>query len=152
MPASTEEIMARERFAMEEAYCKGNLAPLDEVFIQDVIFHIVSFADFKGLDLFKHNATVMHEAFSNMKWEWDEVIIEGDTAVQRYTLSMKHTGEHPLFPIPPTRKVMTAKGCVVYHLDNGKIVEFFEFSDILGFYQQLGIVPPMRKKQGNIPS
>ena len=35
------------------------------------------------------------------------------------------------------------KGCIAVHLAGGKIVEEFEYSDYLGFLQQLGVVPPL---------
>lgn len=45
--------------------------------------------------------------------------------------------------IPPTGKEVTLKGCIVVHVRDGKIVEEFEYSDYLGFLQQLGVVPPL---------
>jgi hypothetical protein len=47
----------------------------------------------------------------------------------------------PALPIPPTGKEVTLVGCVVVQIVDGKIVEEFEYSDYLGFLQQLGVVP-----------
>jgi predicted ester cyclase len=146
MPKSTKEIMARERWATEEAFVKGNMDALDEVFAPDAVFHVLPLPDFKGLKAFKQFATALGQGFTAPRWNWDEVIIEGNTAVQRYTVRMKQTGTNPMFPVPPTGKELVIKGCVVYHLKNGKVVEFFEHSDFMGLLQQLGIVPPMGKQ------
>jgi predicted ester cyclase len=72
---------------------------------------------------------------------WDEVISEGNTAVHRYTIRGNHTGRLPEVPAPPTGKEIVMKGCVVYHLKNGKIFEFIEYFDWLGMMQQLGAIP-----------
>ena len=44
-------------------------------------------------------------------------------------------------PIPPSGKEVTLVGCVVVRVEDGKILEEFEYADYLGFLQQLGIVP-----------
>jgi hypothetical protein len=33
--------------------------------------------------------------------------------------------------------------CVVVHIEDGKIVQEFEYADFVGFLQQLGVVPPL---------
>ena len=58
-------------------------------------------------------------------------------------MRMKHTGVSPSLPIPPTGKDLTLQGCVVVHIREGKVVEEFEYSDYLGYLQQLGVVPPL---------
>lgn len=135
--------MERERWSTEEAFIRGNLDALDEVFALDAVFHSTPFPDYKGLEVFKQNAAVTSQGFTDIRWNWDEVIIEGNTAVQRYTVRMKHTGENPAIPVPPTGKELVLEGCTVYHVKNGKIIEFIEYADYLGLFQQLGIVPPM---------
>jgi predicted ester cyclase len=141
-----KEIMERERWATEEAFIKGNFNAMDEeVFDPDVVFHIPPFPDIKGLETFKKFCLVARQLCTDIRWIWDEVIIEGNTAVQRFTLRGKHTGTTPVYSVPPTGKEVVLKGCAFYHLKNGKIVEFFEYSDYLGFFQQLGIIPPTRQ-------
>ena len=53
----------------------------------------------------------------------------------------KHTGSDPKFPTPPTGKEVVIEGCAFYCVKNGKIVEFIEYSNYLGFFQQLGVIP-----------
>lgn len=54
------------------------------------------------------------------------MVAEGDTIAYRYTMTMKHTGQSPTLPIPPTGKEVTLKGCIVVHVRDGKIVEEFD--------------------------
>jgi hypothetical protein len=36
-----------------------------------------------------------------------------------------------------------SQGCIVVHVQDGLIVEEFEYSDYLGFLQPMGVVPPL---------
>jgi len=65
--------------------------------------------------------------------------------MQRFTLRGKHKGATPMFTREPTGKDVVLEGCAIYHLKNDKIVEFMEYSDYLGLFQQLGIVPPIEQ-------
>jgi predicted ester cyclase len=143
---SVKEIMAKERQATEDAFIRGNLNALDEVFASDTVFHSPPLLDFKGLEAFKQGIAGFRQAFTDIRWNWDEIISEGNTAVQRCTMRAKHTGTLPEIPVPPTDKELVMKSCVVYHLKNGKILEFIEYFDWLGLFQQLGIIPPMGRK------
>ncbi len=143
---SIKEIMAKERRATEEAFIKGNLNFLDEVFAPDAGFHSPPVLDINGLEAFKQSITGFRQAFTDIRWNWDEVISEGNTAAHRYTIRARHTGENPMFPVQPTGKELVMKGFVVYHLKNGKIFEFIEYFDWLGLFQQIGVIPPMSQR------
>jgi len=142
---SIKEIMEKERWATEEVFLKKNYNAMDEaeVFDQNAIFHVPPFPDIKGLESFKQVLMTAHQNFSNIRFNWDEVVIEGNTAVQRFTLRAKHTGTSEMIPAPHTGKEVVLKGCAFYHIKNGKIVEFIEHSDYLGLFQQVGIIPPI---------
>lgn len=140
---STKEIMAKERRATEDAFIRGKLNGMDEVFAADAVFHSPPLLDIKGLEAFKQAIAGFRQAFTDIHWNWDEVIAAGNSAVHRYTMRVRHTGAHPMFPVSPTGKELVLNGCVVYHLKNGKIFEFIEYLDWLGLFQQLGVVPSM---------
>ena len=142
-----QEIMERERWETEEFFVKGNINVFDEseVFDKDTVFHIPPFPDMKGIEAFKQYCLRAHQLLTDIRWNWDEVIIEGNTAVQRFTLRGKHTGIDPKIPTSPTGKEVVVEGCAFYHVKNGKIVEFIEYSNYLGLFQQLGVIPPMEQ-------
>jgi predicted ester cyclase len=137
-----EDIMAKERQAAEEALFKGDVDSLGEVFANDAMFHIYPSTEYKGFDTFKQGIRDGLRAWQWVGIDWKEVICEGNTAVQRYAFHMKHIGTTRMFSVPPTGKEVVVEGCAVYHVNNGKIVEFFEYTDYLGLYQQLGVIPP----------
>lgn len=139
------EIMEKERWATEEGFLKGNFSAFDEagVFDPNMVCRIPPFPDMQGLNAFKGFCMGMGQLLTDIRWKWNEVIIEGNTAVQRFTVRGKHTGTIPMFSVQPTGKEVVVEGCAIYHVKNGKIVEFIEFSNYLGAFQQLGIIPPV---------
>ena len=50
---SLKEFKAKYRWAVEEAYYKGNVDALDKLYVPDVIIHQPPFSDIKGLGAYK---------------------------------------------------------------------------------------------------
>jgi steroid delta-isomerase-like uncharacterized protein len=140
---SLEAMKGKIRWSGEQAWLKGNLDALDEVYAPDYVWHRPPFPDLVGLDGVKASMTDMRSAYSELRISYVEMVGEGDTIAYRYTWQGKHTGQSPSLPIPPTGKEVILVGCIVVHVVDGKIVEEFEYSDYLGFLQQLGVVPPL---------
>ncbi len=124
----------------EEAWCKGNLDALDEAFAPDVIWHAPPFPDLKGLEAYKQHILAARQAFTDIQFDWEEMVGEGNTIACRYTMRMKHTGVVSKFPAPPTGKELALRGSTFLHLKKGKVVEQFDYNDYLGLAQQLGLV------------
>ncbi len=61
----------------------------------------------------------------------------------RWTVRGTHKGE--LGGIPPTGKQVTVTGITISRIADGKTVESWWNSDDLGFWQQLGVIPPMEQ-------
>jgi steroid delta-isomerase-like uncharacterized protein len=129
--------------AGREAWLEGNLDALDEVYAENYVWHRPPFPDASGLASVKESISSMREAYSDLQFSYDEMVAEDDSIAYRYTMHGRHTGQSPSLPIPPTGKEVMLTGTVVVHIVDGKIVEEFEFSDYLGFLQQLGVVPPL---------
>jgi steroid delta-isomerase-like uncharacterized protein len=140
---SQEELKKKIIWAGKEAWLKGNLDALDEVYADDYIWHRPPLPDISGLGAVKESMRDMRETYSDLQISYDEVIAEGDSVAYRYTWRGHHTGQSSTLPIPPTGKEVTLVGTVVVHVEDGKIVEEFELSDYLGFLQQLGVVPEL---------
>jgi steroid delta-isomerase-like uncharacterized protein len=140
---SLEELKTRIRWAGEEAWLKGNLDAFDEVYAPDYVWHRPPFPDAKGLEAIKESIAGMRTAYSDIQIAYEEMVGEGDSIAYRYSMQARHTGESPTLRIPPTGKEVTLRGCVVVHVADGRIVEEFEYSDYLGFLQQLSVVPPL---------
>ena len=136
-----KELAAKDTKIMTEAFVKGNMERFDETHAKDVISHMPPFPDVKGGEAYKQFITEMHQAFTITQVSWDETITQGNTIAHRFTMRMKHTGEYPAIPVPPTGKEVVITGGAFLHVKDGKIAEVFQYGDWLGMMQQLGAVP-----------
>lgn len=68
-----------------------------------------------------------------------EQLEDGNKVVTRVYWGGTHTGD--LMGIPPTGRTFQSEAIFIDTIENGKIVERREVSDMLGMMQQLGLVP-----------
>jgi predicted ester cyclase len=132
----------------DEVWNKGNVNALDEIADPDIVCHQPPGPDINGLAAYKQHMAGLRRAFSSFEFTFHEHIIEGDTDAVRYTMRGVHTGQLPDMPIPPTGKQVTMTGLSMVRMENGKAVEQWNYSDVVGFMQQLGVAPPMGKPGG----
>jgi len=86
----------------------------------------------------------MLAAFSDNRVNVDEIIVEGDAEAIRWSWEATHSGvSSSLGGIPATGKRASMVECSVFHFKGGKIVEQWEYSDMLGLLQQLGVIPAL---------
>lgn len=124
----------------------GTPEMLDEFFAHiapGFVFHRPPFPDVIGLEANRQSDETMGAAFSDSVVHIEELIVEGDRSVLRYTWEAVHTGVSPSLGIPPTGKRVKAPGCSVYHWKEGQIVEMWDYIDMLGLLQQVGVIPVM---------
>ena len=68
----------------------------------------------------------------------DDMVAEGDKVVIRYTVQATHNG--PFAGIPATGKHVSIKACDIYKIEGGKILEWWEFPDYLGWMIKAGVI------------
>jgi predicted ester cyclase len=139
---ATREDVSKIRRALEEVMNNGNVDALDQIDDPGVVFHMYPFPDIKGREGVKQMFRAFGSSFSGTHAVFEEMISEGDLIAGRYTAQMKHTGVNPMFPVPPTGKEVTLTGCFFTRLKDGRSIEVFEYDDMLGFMQHLGVIPP----------
>ena len=141
---ASEDLRTITKRAWDEAFHKGNVDALDEILAPDLVHHQPPMPDLKGLTAYKQMVAEMRKAFSDITFAFDEMIAEGDVSAARWTFQGTHTGQMPnMPPAPPTGRRVTMTGIGLVHLVNGKVKEMWQYPDMLGFMQQLGVVPPM---------
>lgn len=86
----------------------------------------------------KQAIAMYRSAFPDARVTFEELIGTGDTVVGRWRATGTHTGQLP--GMPPTGKPITIGGITIYRFSDGKIVEAWEQLDMLGMWQQLGVV------------
>ncbi len=134
---STEDNKALMHRAYD-ALNQKNLAILDEVYAPDLVVHIVS-TTIQGLEAFKQGLSLFLTAFPDARFTIEDMIVEGERVVVRYTFRGTHTGHY--MGIAPTGKQVTQTGITINRFANGKTVELWGNVDDLGLLQQIGAIP-----------
>jgi len=140
---TAEEMKAALVKMNDDAWHKKDLDAAYEIYSDDVVFQRIPFPPVVGKAANMQADAGTLAAFSDVRSTIDEMIVEGDTAVLRWTWEGVHTGTSPSLGIPATGKGVKFVGCSVYHFRNGKIVEQWEYGDMLGLLQQLGVIPAL---------
>jgi predicted ester cyclase len=114
---STEQNKAIVRRFMTEALTGRNLGVADEVLAPDY-FNFMTGGD---LAAFKGMLAGMSAALTNVRFEIDDLVAEGDSVVARWRMEATHSGS--LMGESPTGKTISSRGLTYYRLVNGQIVE-----------------------------
>jgi len=118
---------------------RGNLGVVDEVMAADAKYHGPHMPGGVGNRESWRNAIAMYlSAFPDSNVVFEDLLVSGDTIIGRWRATGTHTGELP--SLPATGKAISIGGITIYRIDGGKIVESWEQLDLLGMWQQLGVV------------
>ena len=126
---------------MQDDINKGDLDAVYRYIADGYVFHRTPLPDTVGKEANRKGDEALLAAFTNNRTTIHEIIVEGDTAAMHYTWETVHTGVSPSLGIPPTGKELTLSGCMIYHWQEDKIVEQWDYTDMLGLMQQLGLIP-----------
>jgi predicted ester cyclase len=116
-----------------------DLAIIDEMVADDFVSHSAPPGLAPGREGVKQWVAIFHKAFPDIYSKVEEVIVEGDKVVERFSAGGTHQGE--FFGIPPTGRRGSITGINILRIANGKVVEHWGNSDDLGMLQKLGIIP-----------
>jgi len=124
---------------------KGNLDAMDELVAEDYRDH--SPPPFPGLASGREG---LKQAF-RIFWQAtpgyhriEDQIAEGDKVVTRLTSCGKHEGDLPGAPRTGNDWKMTS--ITIHRIANGKLAEKWSDKDVLGFLQQIGVLPPPTRR------
>lgn len=140
------ERLERAQKAWDEAYLKGNLDALDEIFAPDVVTHTLNQPDEIGLDAIKEGVKRNRLIFSECRVIIDEPFVSGDRQIATWTFQgtyadqinrkwifqNKETGESETVGVPISAGTKyNQKGCSITRTVNDKIVEEWLYTDSL---------------------
>jgi steroid delta-isomerase-like uncharacterized protein len=120
---------------------KGNLEAMDELVAEDYIDH--SPPPFPGLGEGRESLKRAFEIFWRAtpgRHVIEDQIAEGDKVVTRLTAYGRHEDDLP--GIPKTGADLKMTATVIHRIENGRLAEKWSDKDVLGFLQQLGVIPP----------
>jgi predicted ester cyclase len=90
-------------------------------------------------EVLKEHIVMFETAFPGYQLTAEEMIAEGNQVFVRTRFEGTHNGD--LMGIAPTGKAVTIEIALTYRIENGKIVEHWMLSDLLGVMQQIGAIP-----------
>lgn len=137
MSADDNKALVRRFF--DEMLNPGNAEVGDELFAVDAVDHAAFPGQVSGREGFKQAVRMVHAAFPNIRYTYEDMIAEGDHVATRWTLRGTQTGE--FLGMPPTGLPVAVNGINVLRFADGQIVECWETWDRLGLMRQLGIIP-----------
>jgi steroid delta-isomerase-like uncharacterized protein len=122
---------------------QGQFEAIEEVMAPTYVYHTSHTAgdgghEAHGPDGVRHVVTAWRSAFPDLRFTLEDLLVEGDKVVARWTC---HGTHHGVFRgLAPTGKRVTFTGMTLYRMAQGKIVEQWTVEDGVSLYQQLGLL------------
>jgi steroid delta-isomerase-like uncharacterized protein len=117
----------------------GNVGVIDELVADD----FVEREEFPGISPDKEGVrqffTIFRTAFPDMRMDPHEVLVDGDLACVRSTMSGTHEGD--FMGMPPSGKRFEVTGFDLVRVRDGQVVEHWGVMDAMKMMQQLGAMP-----------
>jgi steroid delta-isomerase-like uncharacterized protein len=115
------------------------IAPLASGFV----YHRPGMPDVTDLMDMKQVIEMYRSATTNMHGGIEDLVAEGDKVVCRWSGDATHKGD--LLGVAATGKAITVTGIAIYRIVQGKIQEEWDYTDLFGLMQQLGVGPVQGK-------
>jgi predicted ester cyclase len=127
------------RRTWEEMLPSADFSTLEQVIDPDVVNHDLPPGAPHGFAGVRAVIGMLHDAFSEQRYDVHQVIGEGETVVIDATMHGRHTGT--FFGIPPTGRQVAMRSIHIVRYRDGREIETWALSDRLGMLQQLGVIP-----------
>jgi predicted ester cyclase len=134
---STNEHVVRKSF--DEFWSAGRLELAQELLAPDHVHHIAD-QDVHGPDAVKEMARSLREAFPDLRFLLEDLLMDADKVAVRWTALGRHAG--PLGDLQATGRRARWTGIDLVRLRDGQIVELWASADAMGLYEQLTATDP----------
>ena len=137
MTPSNAELLKRW---FDEIWNRRNVDAADELLAPDGVLHETAVAGdgIQRLADFKAMARVLQRAIPDVRFDVEATVEDDAHAAARVTVTGTHSG--PGLGVPPTNRRFRIGGLVMIRIANGRTVEGWSSFDMLGLFEQLGIV------------
>ena len=133
--SDTNEAVVR-RF-VDEVLNEGDYAAMRELVHTEYVYRSPD-QELHGPEALEDLLTGYRTGLPDMKTSVDDLVVSGDKVVISVTFTGTHTGD--LMGIPATGNQVSVHGVVLSRIEEGKIIEEREMLDMLGMFQQLGVL------------
>ncbi|SER81228.1 ester cyclase [Natrinema salaciae] len=134
-----EDNKALARRMQADVWNEGNVDAIDDLLAEDFVQHSPwEPSELRGRDEFKRQIRDFHAAFPDLHGTVDDIVAEGDTVANRFTMHATHRGE--FMGVEPTGNEIELVGTIFARVEDGRIAERWVVDHVLGFLEQLGTV------------
>ncbi len=138
MSAEQNKELIRRYF--EEGWNAGNVEVAVEIFSNGYVNHNPGLPGMPpGQDGIRMLMGAFRGVFPDIHYSVEDIVAEGDMVATRWTMTGSQQGE--FLGIPPSGKRVAVTGIQIDRIADGKIVEHWRETDIMGMMQQLGVIP-----------
>lgn len=132
------------RWMIDNAFNLGTFAVVDDVVASTGITHTPTWGMPQNREGLKQLIAMFRSAFPDLHCTVEDEITEGDKEAAHWTMRGTH---HGLFMgALPTSRPIEVQGMMFARTENGQIAEGWAMIDQMGILQQLGLVPPPRRR------
>lgn len=110
-----------------------------EFYAPDYIYHGPGGQELRGRDDIRGLWATYLNAFPDLQSTVDDVIVEGDKLVLRWTIQGTHTGD--FLQIPASNNPISLSVTEIFRIADGQLVEAWDQYDRLGLLEQIGAIP-----------
>jgi steroid delta-isomerase-like uncharacterized protein len=119
--AAVDENEALIRRVFEDVIPTGNVAAMRELVAPDFLDHDPLPGQPAGSAGAEYVVATMHGAHPDLRFTIDDLVVEGDRVVIRWTMNATNTG--PLFGRPPTGQPVKLAAIVIFRIADGRLAE-----------------------------
>ncbi len=142
MAGNKPETVVRKYY---EKAAHGDERAIEELLSEDFVLHSpISDEPIKGIDAYKAMIAAYLAATPEMKVKVEDLTVEGDTVVTRWSARFKHTGQFDGHA--PTGHTGEVSGSDRIRVVDGKIVEIRNNVDLAGVERKVGFQPKLKKR------
>lgn len=138
-PESANKALVRRY--VEAIWNRGQLDAMKQYVADDYVFVPPDASPpIHGPEGLQRYVAALRDTMHGLEMRIGLMLAEDDYVVWTWTMTGRHTG-YALGS--PTGREITTRGVAIYRIADGKIVERDGEADVLGLFQQLGLLPPL---------
>jgi predicted ester cyclase len=147
MPHAPEAVV---RALFSDLYTRNEAEAADRLLASDFVNHEGAAERSPGPQGAKETAAWLHASFSDLRFDIEDVISDGDSVVVRLTMSGRHTGAAgPFAEMPVTDRTFRTRQIHIWRVADGKVTDHWAVRDDLGWMTQLGLLSALNERWGH---
>lgn len=139
---------SRIRQHFDETWHQRTPSFADEAYSPDFIYHDVFGGDLDRQG-FKQFVRTIRDAFPDVRFRLDDIIVAGEASTVRWTATGTHRGE--FLGVAPTGRSVSVTGITLFRFVGERQRELWVNWDVYGVMKQLGLAPQLGLGSGIQP-